>query len=349
MKYGFSFTITIDHSQFYVEDGTLPAEADVWTDRALADHISTAPGLIAVLIGRFGGDTRIAVEISETRPDESFEPWDQVVECAIHLPSGSLTIYAPETTGLPENPRITVPPGSYRALVYWGGLDSIPDETGYEGDDHYKIALWPGEVIQPIIHKRYNWPEEEVPELEPNNDGREGGERSVAVPGLPDDPRVVELTRVLWRHFSKHVDEPLGEVDFTIEELMHFAGDARSALLYSSFFCPPLVEIDGMVFHRLTMQNVPLEEFVEMIREGLEGPGQTRKKLEREFNSVQVQGAFYPNGANLTLEEELLLADVLAESWRAWIHWRYPGRRFVIKTSKAKRKGDESFISFYQE
>ncbi len=82
-----------------------------------------------------------------------------MVECGIEVRSGVLTLHAPESAGLPDNPTINVLRGFYRALVFWGGIDTIPDDEGFEGDDHYRIVLWPGEIIAPIVHKRYSWPE----------------------------------------------------------------------------------------------------------------------------------------------------------------------------------------------
>ncbi len=41
--------------------------------------------------------------------------------------------------------RIAVPAGDYAARVSHGGLDTL-SEDGLDGDDRYRIQLWPGPV-----------------------------------------------------------------------------------------------------------------------------------------------------------------------------------------------------------
>ena len=116
--------------------------------------LAVAPGLIAVGTVRFGGDLSVAIEVHEMEPAGSFDSWDQVALGSIDVPSGCLVVSAPEMTGHPDNPHISVPPGTYRALVYWGNLDSVKDEMDMHGEDHYQVALWPGTSTEPIILKQ---------------------------------------------------------------------------------------------------------------------------------------------------------------------------------------------------
>jgi hypothetical protein len=54
--------------------------------------------------------------------------------------SGRLVV-AGCTDYFPDAARIDVPPGSYRARIYSGNLNSLSDD-GLDGDDHYRVALW---------------------------------------------------------------------------------------------------------------------------------------------------------------------------------------------------------------
>ena len=88
-------------------------------------------------------EVTVEVEIVEAEPSETFEAWDQVNECDIEIMSGS-TVIAGCTDYFPEAARIKVKPGSYRARIYYGSLDSL-SEDGLDGDDHYKLVLWMSE------------------------------------------------------------------------------------------------------------------------------------------------------------------------------------------------------------
>jgi hypothetical protein len=154
----YEFTIDVDHFQLYLQDDQTEFPSRPLGDRAFLDRIQVAPGLIAILTERFGGDTRVEIEVLSDRPDESFDAWDQVVECSIEVPSGVLVL-STSTASLtameePDWPRVRVAPGTYRALVFYGDLDAVDPEDDYLGDDHYRIALWPGELIEPRVLKR---------------------------------------------------------------------------------------------------------------------------------------------------------------------------------------------------
>jgi hypothetical protein len=90
------------------------------------------------------GDTRVEVEVYDEEPVIELVGWDDIVRCGVEVPDGQVSIYAPEMTGLPEGiMRIAMKPGTYTAVVLIGGLDSVTNDVGGVGDDHYLIALWP--------------------------------------------------------------------------------------------------------------------------------------------------------------------------------------------------------------
>jgi hypothetical protein len=101
-------------------------------------------------------DVPVEVELLQSTPSESFGASDQVNECDIEIRSGTLVI-AGCTDYFPDAARIKVEPGSYRARVYYGKLDSL-SEDGLDGNDHYKVSLWMSEPSGLHILKRRSRP-----------------------------------------------------------------------------------------------------------------------------------------------------------------------------------------------
>ena len=116
--------------------------------------VAIAPGLMAVGTARYGGPTRVEVEIVGSKPNINPDQWDQVLECSLYFPSGKLRLSVPET-GIAAEDEISVAPGIYRAFVLYGSLDSVADNASLMGDDHYKVILWPGEKIRLTVLKKW--------------------------------------------------------------------------------------------------------------------------------------------------------------------------------------------------
>ncbi|MDW4736332.1 hypothetical protein NQ293_26040, partial [Escherichia coli] len=53
----------------------------------------------------------------------------------------------------PDAARIDVAPGTYRVRVSYGGLDTL-SEDGLEGDDRYRLQLWPAPPIAVRVVKQ---------------------------------------------------------------------------------------------------------------------------------------------------------------------------------------------------
>jgi len=55
--------------------------------------------------------------------------------------------------------EVKVNPGKYRVRIYSLNLDSVAGND--EGDDHYKIEIWPDVNMERTILKQYPLPSEE--------------------------------------------------------------------------------------------------------------------------------------------------------------------------------------------
>lgn len=148
------FEVFADYHQFYLfdEDNGHKCAPD-WTRENVRNLLTVTNATIVVGTVR-NFTVPVVVEVHDSQPDYGLNEWDHVNDCAIVAESGKLIIEGC-TGDRPSNPLIKVNPGSYRARVYYGKLDSQGADC-LQGDDHYKIVLWPGAYIEPIVMKQ--WP-----------------------------------------------------------------------------------------------------------------------------------------------------------------------------------------------
>jgi hypothetical protein len=134
------FKLFADYFQFYLQDeGTKGDLSESWSQEAVDRLLALAPGTIGVGTAR-NMTVPVVVEIADDVPDEEADNWDQINECTIDVPSGRLVI-ARCTDYFPDAARIELPPGPYRARIYYGDLNVL-NPNGLDGDDHYKVVLW---------------------------------------------------------------------------------------------------------------------------------------------------------------------------------------------------------------
>jgi hypothetical protein len=136
----FEYKLFADYHQFYLQDESAAGDlSESWTKEAVDRLLAVAPRTIGV------GTVRqmtvpVVIEVVDTEPTEDTTTWDQVNECTLDVQSGRIVI-AGCTDYFPDAARIEVLPGSYRARLYYGNLDTVNDD-GLDGDDHYKVVLW---------------------------------------------------------------------------------------------------------------------------------------------------------------------------------------------------------------
>lgn len=148
----YKYTLFADYYQFYLQDEDAEGDlSDSWTEEAVDNLLALAPGTIGVGTVR-NMDVPVEVEIRDSEPSSDFQEWDHVTECSIKVPSGKIVI-AGCTDYFQDAARIDVKPGNYRARIYYGDLDSL-SWNGLEGDDHYKVVLWPSDDTSVRVIKR---------------------------------------------------------------------------------------------------------------------------------------------------------------------------------------------------
>jgi hypothetical protein len=147
------FEIFADYHQFYIQDE--PADSDLsmaWTDKATAELLAVVPGVIGVGTVR-NVEVPVEIEVLTSEPFLELDRWDRVNDCSIVLNSDKLVI-AGCTDYFPDAKRIKLSPGCYRVRVLYGGLATLSTD-GLEGEDHYRLQLWPGPAIEPVVVKAH--------------------------------------------------------------------------------------------------------------------------------------------------------------------------------------------------
>jgi hypothetical protein len=137
-----SLALFADYFQFYVCDGQFQTDTSTLWDEVATDRmLAVGSDLVAVGTAR-NMDVPLKFEVHDVEPASDFSEWDQVIDCGLSLPSGTVIAF-----GCTENPddaeRFIVRPGSYKARVSYANLNDLSAD-GLEGNDLYRVQLWPG-------------------------------------------------------------------------------------------------------------------------------------------------------------------------------------------------------------
>ena len=131
-----------DYFQFYIQDEAANGDlSESWNEEATARLLAVAPGTIGIGTVR-NMNVPVAVEVHDREPNDDSSEWDHVVEAELNVASGRIVV-AGCTDYFPDAKRVEVSPGSYRARVSYGALDSL-SEDGLSGEDRYRVQLWLG-------------------------------------------------------------------------------------------------------------------------------------------------------------------------------------------------------------
>ncbi len=137
----YRYELFADYHQFYIQDEQVDGDlSESWTQQAIDILLALVPGMIGIGTAR-NMTVPVTAQVLKEQPQDDLGNWDQVNECSLEVTSGTIVI-AGCTDYFPEAARISVAPGWYRARIFYGGLNTL-SENGMEGEDHYKIVLWP--------------------------------------------------------------------------------------------------------------------------------------------------------------------------------------------------------------
>jgi len=143
-----------DYYQFYLQDEQAKGDlSQAWTEQAVERLMALAPATVGVGTVR-NMTVPVTIEVRRSEPADDLEAWDQVNDCSIEVSSGRLVV-AGCTDYFPDARRVVVPPGCYRVRLFYGKLDRLSEDE-LEGDDLYRVVLWPGDPAEPRVIKQRN-------------------------------------------------------------------------------------------------------------------------------------------------------------------------------------------------
>ena len=154
-------------------------------------------------------------------------------------------------------------------------------------------------------------------------------------PVAPDEEALI---RTLRRRFSDR-----DTTGFRVLDFIYAAGSPVDALLYSSLFWPELLEVDGAILLRATVED---DEDLARIRTLVRELGPV--EAERRFNLWEFSDLFGNGLDDIGDDEAELLMTRIAEMWRCRLHTRFPGRRFAVELLASEDTGGDIAIVFYQ-
>jgi hypothetical protein len=98
----------------------------------------------------------VTIEVIEAAPGDDLTEWDHVTQAEITTTTGRLRLM-----GLADDEQhahqVLLPPGSYHARVCAAGLDTVTAD-GLDGEDTYRLTLWPRVLMPPYVSKRHPKP-----------------------------------------------------------------------------------------------------------------------------------------------------------------------------------------------
>ena len=124
-------------------------------------------------------------------------------------------------------------------------------------------------------------------------------------------------------------------------DMVHEAGKAPEALLYSLLFVPTLFIVDDSV---LLMHGV--DEAERHFLQAKRSSGMPLARLEASFNRVEVPFLFIDR--DFDDDEERLLAERIAAAWRGVLAVFCPDRRFVVNVVPPEENGDVIAVEFFE-
>jgi hypothetical protein len=154
MAIAYNLTLFADYFQFYIgDDGATwdTSSERFWDQEAVDRLLAVAPGMLGIGTVR-NMHVPVSLEIHGRKPDDDSSEWDHIVEASIEVASGQLVI-AGCTDYFLDALRVDVAPGHYRARVSYGALESI-SPNHLSGLDHYRVQLWLGSPVNPVVVKQ---------------------------------------------------------------------------------------------------------------------------------------------------------------------------------------------------
>lgn len=151
MAYKISFYT--QYQQFYIYDKKSPGKTDsnnFWTKTAHKERLALEDGVLGIGTECYGPVKAELIVLDSVNNAFDIDLYDHIVEGGIDLKSGILQVL--NCPDFQSELDIELKPGKYRIRVYSSNLTSV---IGDEGDDFYKIEIWPDNKMEREVLKQY--------------------------------------------------------------------------------------------------------------------------------------------------------------------------------------------------
>ena len=141
------------YSQFYICDKDSERDTSsnrFWTEEAFNDRLATEDGILGIGTECYGPVKAELHLLSEPRNYINLDQYDHIVEAGLEIKSGVMQILDCPNSSVELEVNLVA--GSYRVRIYSINLLSV---EGDEGDDFYKIEIWPSLAMERKVLKRY--------------------------------------------------------------------------------------------------------------------------------------------------------------------------------------------------
>ena len=152
MKYNFDFYT--QYNQFYIADKFSKADTgseDFWNNTAYNERLAILGNTLGIRIQSYGHVKGEIIILEKASEEVNHKFFDHIVEGGIDVNSGLLEILDCPNSNLEL--EIKLNPQRYRFRIYSSNLSSVIDD---DGDDYYKIEIWPDNDMERKVLKLYN-------------------------------------------------------------------------------------------------------------------------------------------------------------------------------------------------
>lgn len=146
MKSTHEITLTTDHFQVLFGDSVQAPLVDttaLWEPPGRVIVSSELSELIGLGTVRYGGTTRLRVDIAEAPPDVPPD-WQPMGCFDLNIPSGQLIFWGPELADISKAASLRLRPGHYQGAAFSRDTEAVVDEMDPDGPDEYLLILWKG-------------------------------------------------------------------------------------------------------------------------------------------------------------------------------------------------------------
>ena len=144
-----------EYNQFYLYDKGSPGKTgseSFWTPIAFADRLAMEKGILGVGIHNYGHVKGQLCLLKKESQAIEYDQYDHIVEGGVEVKSGVLQVL--DCPNSKVELELIVKPGKYRVRIYSSNLAG-GDIDEVEGNDYYKIEIWPDNNIERKVLKRY--------------------------------------------------------------------------------------------------------------------------------------------------------------------------------------------------